>query len=128
MRNTTGTLVQGNIPNSVTTAVTQSDGVTSYSRFKNVKLLYFKFTKELGSSFVSVDNNLSVFPVIKKIEFLVNYCVVMLQLHFVPNSLYTKESVCTFSLNLYVSQQTSTGLLQAFAIIATCAVPVLDMT
>jgi hypothetical protein len=34
----TGTLVHGRIANSVTTAVTRSGGVTSYVRFRGVKL------------------------------------------------------------------------------------------
>ena len=44
------------------------------------------------------------------------------------SSLETKESVCTLSQNLYVSQQTSTGTFDAYAIIATIEEPTRDLT
>ena len=43
-----------------------------------------------------------------------------------PSSLKTNESVCTRSLNLYVSQHTRTGTLLAEAAMATAAVPTRD--
>lgn len=50
MRNTTGTLVHGKKPSSVTTAVTKSGGVTSYNKFKGVTLLpSFQLESELFS-------------------------------------------------------------------------------
>ena len=45
-----------------------------------------------------------------------------------PSSLWTMESVCTRSQNLYVSQQTKTGTLKAFATRAIWEVPTLDIT
>lgn len=40
IRSITGTLVQGNIASSVTTAVTKSGGVTSYARLRGVRVEY----------------------------------------------------------------------------------------
>lgn len=60
IRKTTGTLVQGKIAISVTTAVTRSGGVTSYSRFKGVNLLLsFQLFKGDGFSELSMTVNLS---------------------------------------------------------------------
>lgn len=47
---------------------------------------------------------------------------------WLPNSLKTKESVWTLSLNLYVSQQTSTGTLLALAISEMRPLPTRDIT
>ena len=47
---------------------------------------------------------------------------------YLLSSLETKESVWTLSQNLYVSQHTSTGTLEAWAIIATMEEPTRDFT
>jgi len=47
---------------------------------------------------------------------------------FLLSSLETKESVWTLSQNLYISQQTNTGTLEAWAIIATMDEPTRDLT
>lgn len=63
IRKITGTLVQGKIANSVTTAETKCGGVTSYIKFSGVtNLLSFQFARGLFPSNVFVANNLSGSP------------------------------------------------------------------
>uniref|UniRef100_A0A0E9WI30 Uncharacterized protein n=1 Tax=Anguilla anguilla TaxID=7936 RepID=A0A0E9WI30_ANGAN len=85
---TTGTEVQGIIPKSVITRSTKSGGVTSYTRFSN------------PNDLTSCQCSSWVFPL-----------RVTMRSSGSSSSLDTKESVCTLSQNLYVSQHTSTGTL-----------------
>ena len=136
---TTGTDVHGIMPTSVITMETKWGGVTSYTKFKRWSdLTSLQSDKTSALSLVSGTKSsgspvnkqtTTVYSMNDKNDFKERKRLNEICFWFnLLSSLETKESVCTLSQNLYVSQQTSTGTFDACAIIATIEEPTRDLT
>lgn len=119
----------GMTPTSVTTAVMLEGGVRSYNGLRISRFGLFSRTRVSGDFVRGKEEKMSLTGAVKAWAEALDRVYLRIQSKaIIPSSFFVKLSNCTPSLNLYVSQQTTTGTECCFAIMATSAVPAREYT